>query len=167
MTGGAVFESLAVDPGGVVSTSALRVGIESALIGGLVGAVGGMLAAWVAYSFERGRDRERLATEMKAASRLVDDELRNAFDAATSIRTGEPFARLPIAAWVGERVRLAGTFEHTDWEAVAKAYDRVNGYNWRLEAAVLEDEDERLMICEKLIQDIPPARERLKRYLGP
>jgi hypothetical protein len=151
----------------VVAASELRVGIESAVVGGALGLVGGLISASFAAYFDRQRDRVRGALETKAASRLIDDELRNAHDAAVSIKGGEPYASLPTTAWVGERVRLAAAFTADDWDLVARAYDRIRGYNWRFEAGVLKDAKERNLICDKIVADVPQARDRLTKYVSP
>jgi hypothetical protein len=150
----------------VVATSALRVAIESALVGGVLGIFGGLLGTWLASSAQRKRDAERAATELKAASRLIDDELRNAYDAATAIKSGEPYVRLPISAWERERVRLAGAISLQDWETVKSAYDKVHGFNWRFEAGVLAKDAERFEACDAIISSVPPARQQLRNYTG-
>jgi type II secretory pathway pseudopilin PulG len=151
----------------ILATSDLRVGLISAVVGGSLGLLGGLLSASVAAYLSRQRDKKRELRELRAAARLVDDELRNAVDAATAIDLGAPFAALPTSAWVAERVRLAGALDLDDWRAIAQAYDRVQGYNWRFEARVLEkDEAERKKVCRKIIGDGGVARQRLAGYLA-
>jgi hypothetical protein len=103
---------------------------------------------------------------VRAAIRLVDEELRNAHDAAEKILGGAPFARFPTQAWESERVRLAAVLEETHWTSVAKAYDRVQGYNWRYDAGVLRDDPaERETVCKKVVEDSSAARDRLETYV--
>jgi hypothetical protein len=150
----------------ILGASEWRTAVVAAIVGGTLGVLGGLFSAWLASFFARSRDAEREAAQVKAAARLIDDELRNAHDAAVSIEGGAPYARLPTTAWVNERVRLAATFRLEDWDLVAVAYDRVNGYNWRFEANVLAGEAERRRICEKIIGAVPPARQSLCRYVA-
>lgn len=142
----------------------LLASLGSSALSAAFGALGGAVVALVAFvlrRFEEERDRKR---RLQAAARLVDEELRNAFDAADAILAGEAYASLPVSAWEREGVRLAAGVEFDDWLVIAKAYDRVNGFNWRVEAGVLEDESERRAICEKITRDAPAARRILEKH---
>jgi hypothetical protein len=79
---------------------------------------------------------------------------------------GAPFARFPTHAWESERVRLAAVLEESHWASVAKAYDRVQGYNWRYEAGVLRDDPaEREAVCGRVVDDSVAARDALEGYV--
>jgi hypothetical protein len=146
--------------------SDLRVALISAITGGALGIIGGLIGAWFSAGAARGREEHRAKRELVAAARLIDEELRNAYDAAQSISGGAAYVQLPVRAWEQERVRLAGAPEvdAADWETMKTAYDRIRGFNWRCEARLLSDETEKASACEKIIAAVPPARHALTRY---
>jgi hypothetical protein len=147
---------------GVLAVSATA----ASLISAGVGFVGGLVSSSVAEYLRTHRENERERLRLRAAARLVDEELRNAHDAAVNILEGRPFARLSTSAWDEQAVRLAATLTADDWRLVARAYDRIGGYNWRLEAGVLEnDAEQRRASCEKIIAASKDARAVLQAHV--
>lgn len=136
----------------------------ASLIGALAGFAGGVVSAGITEYIRGRRDRADERKRVKAAIRLVDEELRNSHDAAEKILDDAPYAPLPAHAWETERIRLAAVLEESQWSRVSKAYDRVQGYNWRYQAGVLKDPVERTMICKKLVRDSSVARDALQQY---
>src|SRR5690348_2965078 len=110
------------------------------LIGAVAGFFGGIVSAFFT-DYLRGRASREQAKEMlRAALLLVEDELRNAADGAASILQDNAYAPFPTVAWEANSVRLAGALPPEEWRVLAKAYDRVHGFNWRYAAGVLADE---------------------------
>jgi hypothetical protein len=141
-------------------------GATATFISAGVGFIGGLVSSSVAEYLRTHRDNEREKLRIRAAARLVDEELRNAHDAAANILESRPFARLSTSAWDEQAVRLAATLAAEHWRLVAHAYDRIGGYNWRLEAGVLEaDEKQRHASCEKIIAASADARAVLGDYV--
>jgi hypothetical protein len=141
-------------------------GATATFISAGVGFIGGLVSSSVAEYLRTHRDNEREKLRIRAAARLVDEELRNAHDAAANILESRPFARLSTSAWDEQAVRLAATLAAEHWRLVAHAYDRIGGYNWRLEAGVLEaDEKQRHASCEKIIAASADARAVLGDYI--
>jgi hypothetical protein len=137
----------------------------ASLVGACAGFAGGVVAAGITEYIRGRRDRASERRRVKAAIRLIEEELRNSHDAAEKILEGALFAPFPTQAWEAERVRLAAVLEESHWRSVAKAYDRVQGYNWRLQAQVLtNDLAERETICRKIVQDSSAARGVLRQY---
>ena len=141
-------------------------GTSATLISAGVGFIGGLVSSSAAEYLRTHRENERETLRLRAAARLVDEELRNAHDAAANILESRPFARLSTSAWDEQAVRLAATLTAEHWRLVAHAYDRVGGYNWRLEAGVLEaDEKQRHASCQKIIAASTDARAVLAAYV--
>jgi len=142
-------------------------GTTASLIGAFAGFAGGIVGAIAAESLRSRAGAKRNGRLLRAAILRVEDELRNAHDAAAAVLTGEPFAQLPTLAWDDNSIRLAGELHEDDWRVLAQAYDRIQGFNWRLEAGVLEaNPTERNEVCEKIIRDAGAGRDLLHRALA-